>query len=54
MMLKDLHTFDFDFYKVLLNHLQSNSNIVEKMVVANLSTILDFSTISDFYVVQGN
>ena len=24
------------------NYIQSNSNIVEKMVVANLSTILDF------------
>ena len=34
--------------------IQSNSIIVEKMVNANLSTILNFSTILDFCVVQGN
>ena len=34
--------------------IQSNSIIVEKLVDANLSTIMDFSTILDFCVVQGN
>ena len=33
---------------------QSNSTIVEKLVDANISTILDFSTILDSCVVQGN
>ena len=34
--------------------IQSNSIIVEKMVTPKFSTILEFSTILDFYVVQGN
>ena len=34
--------------------LQSNSIIVEKMVAPKISTILEFSTIMDFCVVQGN
>ena len=33
---------------------QSNSIIVEKMVAPKFSTILEFSTIMDFCVVQGN
>ena len=33
---------------------QSNSIIVEKMVAPKNSTILEFSTIMDFCVVQGN
>ena len=36
------------------NELQSNSIIVEKMVAQLFSTILEFSTIMDFCVVQGN
>ena len=34
--------------------IQSNSIIVEKMVAPKFSTILEFSTIMDFCVVQGN
>ena len=34
--------------------IQSNSIIVEKMVAQLFSTILEFSTIMDFCVVQGN
>ena len=35
-------------------YIQSNSIIVEKMVARKFSTILEFSTIMDFCVVQGN
>ena len=34
-----------DFYRYVKDKIQLNSIIVEKMVDANLSTILDFSTI---------
>ena len=36
------------------SNIQSNSIIVEKMVDINFSTTLDFSTILDVCVVQGN
>ena len=37
-----------------LKQIKSNSIIVEKMVAPKFSTILEFSTIMDFCVVQGN
>ena len=48
------HCFaDYDFLAMYF-WIQSNSIIVEKMVASKFSTILEFSTIMDFCVVQGN
>ena len=40
--------------RIRATYVQSNSIIVEKMVAQLFSTILEFSTIMDFCVVQGN
>ena len=47
--------FQYIWHAILSpKNIQSNSIIVEKMVAQKFSTILEFSTIMDFCVVQGN
>ena len=49
-----MSTYVFFYYIRRSFGIQSNSIIVEKTVAPKFSTILEFSTIMDFCVVQGN